>query len=72
MGCLLRPAVCAHEQERLLNTGLLETARASWWHSVFLKGAGVKVGRGVYFDTTAFSVSLLLLHIFCPSGVLLS
>lgn len=50
---------CVPHQDRLLNTGLLEAARASWWHSIFLKGAGVKIGRGVYFDTLSFSVSLL-------------
>lgn len=37
--------------------GLLEAARASWWHSMFLRGAGAKIGRGVYFDTITFSVS---------------
>lgn len=49
--------MCSHEQDRLLNMGLLEAARASWWHSVFLRGAGAKIGRGVYFDTITFSVS---------------
>ncbi|KAK9904717.1 hypothetical protein WJX75_001194 [Coccomyxa subellipsoidea] len=48
-------AINASIVDRLLNTGLLEAARASWWHSIFLKGAGVRIGRGVYFDTLSFS-----------------
>lgn len=44
-------------QDRLLNNGLLEAARASWWHSIFLASAGSKFGRGVFWDTTNFQVS---------------
>ena len=44
-------------QERLVSGGLMESARASWWHSTFLRAAGAKIGRGVYFDTMSFSVS---------------
>ena len=36
----------------------MEAARASWWHSSFLRTAGAKIGRGVYFDTMSFSVRL--------------
>ncbi len=42
--------------------GLLEAARASWWHSMFLRGAGAKIGRGVYFDTITFSVSTCTMY----------
>ena len=45
-------------QERLVSGGLMEAARASWWHSSFLRTAGAKIGRGVYFDTMSFSVRL--------------
>ena len=45
-------------QERLVSGGLMEAARASWWHSSFLQAAGAKIGRGVYFDTMSFSVGL--------------
>ncbi|CAL8464659.1 g4194 [Coccomyxa elongata] len=48
-------AINASITDRLLNMGLLEAARASWWHSIFLRGAGAKIGRGVYFDTITFS-----------------
>ena len=40
-----------------MSGGLMELARASWWHSTFLRTAGAKIGRGVYFDTMSFSVS---------------
>lgn len=46
-------------QERLLNGGLLESARASWWHMQFLTAVGTNIGRGVYFDTLNFAVCLL-------------
>ena len=39
-----------------MSGGLMEMARASWWHSTFLRAAGAKIGRGVYFDTMSFSV----------------
>lgn len=39
-----------------MSSGLMEMARGSWWHSTFLKTAGAKIGRGVYFDTLSFSV----------------
>ena len=41
-----------------MSGGLMEAARASWWHSSFLLAAGAKIGRGVYFDTMSFSVGL--------------
>ena len=41
-----------------MSGGLMEAARASWWHSSFLQAAGAKIGRGVYFDTMSFSVGL--------------
>ena len=55
-GCSFTVAVIVCAQDRLLNSGLLEAARASWWHSIFLESAGSKFGRGVYWDTTNFQV----------------
>ena len=44
-------------QDRLVMTGLMELGRASWWHTNFLRAMGAKMGRGVYWDVSAFSVS---------------
>ena len=38
-------------------TGLMELGRASWWHTNFLRAMGARMGRGVYWDVSAFSVS---------------
>lgn len=37
-------------------TGLMELGRASWWHTNFLRAMGARMGRGVYWDVSAFSV----------------
>jgi hypothetical protein len=47
--------ICVEQlQDRLLGCGLMEGARASWWHATFLQMGGSKIGRGVFFDTMAF------------------
>ena len=43
-------------QDRLVMTGLMELGRASWWHTNFLRAMGARMGRGVYWDVSAFSV----------------
>ena len=44
-------------QDRLVMTGLMEMGRASWWHTSFLRAMGARMGRGVFWDVSAFSVS---------------